>query len=248
MQMIAAVNLDHIGACTAHIGAHGVEEVCQINHMGLFGRILNHGGSLRLHGRQHNVHCCTNGNAVKINIGPCKLVHIHIDHPTVKAVCRAERRKAFQVLIDGAHAEIAAARHGNNRMVKPAEQRAKQIIGTADLARQCIRRNTGAQRRGIHLDGGTTNGAHLGAHVLKDMNHAGNIRDVRNIFNAAHAVRKDSSGDNSQSSVLCAADRNFSGEPVFADNQKFIQGITLQSIYSQIFWLSSVQIICDKII
>ena len=141
VELIHTVYLDGVGAGAADIRTHGVEEVGQVHNMGLSGGVFNDGAALGQGGCQHDVHGGAYGNLVQIDpravetavpgVGIDKAVfHVHIG---------AQGGHALDVLVDGAHAEVAAAGHGGLGAAETAQHGADQIIGGPDLPHQIIR-------------------------------------------------------------------------------------------------------------
>ena len=165
-QIGAAVNFNHIGACAANICSHGIEEVGQINNMGLLCRVLNHRRALDADSGKHDIHGCAHRNNVQIDTVSNQLRSAHVHHTALQAVSGSKRRKALKMLVNRTHAEIAPSGHRHHRMVKTSQQSAQKIIGAANMACQLIRRHTSTHSRRINLNGGASDRADLGSHIL----------------------------------------------------------------------------------
>ena len=103
---------------------------------------------------------------------------------------RAHCLEALDVLIDGADAEVAAARHRDVRMTEPTELHADEIIRRADAAHQLDRRRGVAHMAAIDLKGVAGKTLDLRAHVAEDLQQEPDIGNIRDIFDVAHAVYK----------------------------------------------------------
>ena len=136
-----AADLDDVGSGSADVGAHGVQEVCQVDNVGLLGRILNDGQASRLDSGQHDIHGGTDRDNIHVDGVAGKGVRLGVDNGVLLHVDRGtEGLKALQVLVDGTDAaEVAAARHGDPRLGVSAKQSSKQIIGCAEMFGELIR-------------------------------------------------------------------------------------------------------------
>ena len=130
--------------------------------------------------------------------------------------------KAFHVLVDRAYAaEVAPARHRNLSGSEAAEQRADQIVGSANTVRKLLRNLRGADVTAVDLNVGAVEKADRSAELLKDFQKSGHVRDLRNVFDAADSVDQKGCGDDGNSGVFRAADMNFAKERLPAPNDIF---------------------------
>ena len=147
-----------------------------------------------------------------------------LDNRAVHQSClRAERLKALEVLVDGTHAEIAAAGQRNLRLAVLAQQRAQKIIRSAHSANQIGGGGAGADVRGVDIKGGLVDSSHLGAHLLQNFADKRHVTDVRYIFNLARLIAKDNRGNNGHCGVLGAADIYLAKQRLSACNYKLLQ-------------------------
>ncbi len=197
--------------------------------MGLFRRVFDHGHPFCLHCGKHDVHRGADGNHIQIDVVPDQLVCGNIDHAPFQRIGGANRRKPFQMLIDGADPEIASARHGDNRMGKAAQKRAEKIVGAPDMACQFVRRHIGMDGSWVDFQRGLVDVPDLCPHIVQNSGNRGHIRNVRDIFDPADAIRKDGGRNNCNRGILCTADGYLTGQPIATSNYKFIQCGTLQS-------------------
>ena len=76
--------------------------------------IFNNRKALCLYGCKDNIHRCADGDHVKVNVRTAQFLCGDLDHAVVEAIRAAQRLKALDVLVNGAHAEIAAAGKRHN--------------------------------------------------------------------------------------------------------------------------------------
>ena len=109
--------------------------------MGLLGGVFNHRESLREYSCKHDVDGRANRNHIKINVRTGQAVRgVRMDIAALPDGngC-AKRLKALNMLIDRTDAaKVAAAGHGDFRMMVFAEQRADQVIRRTDFSHQFI--------------------------------------------------------------------------------------------------------------
>ena len=67
--------------------------------------------------------------------------------------------------------------------------------------------------------------ADIGTQILQNFQAHGNVRNLGDIFNATDPVHQKGSGDNGNSSILCAADFNFSKQGLSTLYNIFCQNI-----------------------
>ena len=108
--------------------------------------------------------------------------------------------------VDGAHAEITAAGHGNSGLAEPAQQSAHQIVAGADAAGQLVGGLGGVDGAAVQLHRVAVQNPDLGAQLLQNGEEQRHVADLRHVFNAANAVHQQGGGDDGNGGVLCAAD------------------------------------------
>ena len=75
----------------------------------------------------------------------------------------------------------------------------------------------------IYLNGVLVDVLHQSTHIAENFDHAADIADIGNIFNAADVLRKQGCGNNSNGGILCAAYINRAAQPVAALYYKLFQ-------------------------
>ncbi len=229
MQVFYTADLDNVGTRAADIRAHRVQEVREVNDMRLFGSVLDDGLTLRLDGGEHDVDGRSDGNGIEINARAVEgLGSVKRDDRAVdQIVFRAHELEALEVLVDRTNAEVTAAGKRDLSLMKTAEQRSEQIVGSAHLADAVLRRLKGMDGTGIDIEGIFVDAANHRAHILQDVGDDADVGDIRYIFNAAGLVAQNNAGDDRHGSVLGAADSDLSEEGLAACNHDFFQNRTL---------------------
>ncbi len=129
------VDFDDIGASPPDVCPHGVEEVGHIHNMGFLGNILQDGEAFGPHRRQHNVDGSPHGDHIEVDMDPPQLLRPGVNHPFVDVHRSAHGLKALNVLVDGAHPEVAAPRHKDAGLPAAAQQGANEVIAGPHVLR-----------------------------------------------------------------------------------------------------------------
>ena len=217
MERAHAADLDNVGAGAGDLGAHRVEEVCQIDDMGLLRRVFDVGRAVCEHGADHDVHRRADRHLVKIDacaVQPPTLGSVGIHEAVLHVDRSAQCCHALDVLLDRTNAEIAAAGKGDLRMAETAELRADQVIGSTDAADQLDRRDGIAHVRAVHLDHVCRQVADRRAHLVKDLEQKADIGNIGDVFNAAIALYEQRCRKNTDCRILCAADLHGSAQRI----------------------------------
>lgn len=108
--------------------------------MRFLGCVFDYGIAIGQNSGQHNVHGGADANYVKINLSAVEMAFggPGMDKAAFDFHFCAHGGKAFDMLVNRTHAEIAAAGHGDFGPAETAQQRADHIIGSADAAGQFI--------------------------------------------------------------------------------------------------------------
>ena len=191
--------------------------------MRFLGGIFNDGGALGEHGGHHNVHRCTDGDHVEIDVRALHAPAVGLGADKVAlAYLSAHGNKTLDVLVNRANAaKVAAAGHGDLRLAEATEQRANEIVGGADLVGKLLRDLRGGNVAAVDLDAAAVEKTDIRAELLQNLEQRGHVGDLRNIFNAADAVDQKSSGNDGDRGIFCAADAHFTKERVTALNDVF---------------------------
>jgi hypothetical protein len=103
------LDLDALGAGPLDAGAHGNEQAREIRHLGLAGRVLDHGGALGQRRRHHEVLGAGDGDEVGGDARALEPARPRLDVAVLDGDLGAEPGQPLEVLIDGPHADGAAA-------------------------------------------------------------------------------------------------------------------------------------------
>ena len=227
VHMLDAADLDRVRTGAAHVRAHQVQKVRQVDDVRLLRRIFDDRQPLRPDGGEHDVHGRADADHVEIDRAAHQRVRGRGDHGVLCPDPRAERLKALDVLVDGTDAEIAAAGHGNFRLAGPAQQSADKIIGGAHLLRHRVGDDVGSERGRVDLEGVRVQHADLCTEAPHDLEHQANVPDVGHVLDAADPFRQQRGGDQRDSGIFRAADIDGAVKLFPAGDNEFIQKIAL---------------------
>ena len=167
LQLANAANLNDIGSRAGYLRAHGVQEVRKVNDMRLLRAVFDDRHAAAKNGSKQNVHRRADGDNVKVHMAALEAAFgcVRADIAAQLLHARAHRFKALDVLVDGAHAEIAAAGHGNARVAEAAEFGADEIVGSADAAHKIDGCRSVAHVRAVDLERVPAEAADVRAHI-----------------------------------------------------------------------------------
>ena len=167
LQLANAANLNDIGSRAGYLRAHSVQEVRKVNDMRLLRAVFDDRHAAAKNGSKQNVHRRADGNNVKVHMAALEAAigRICADIAAQLLDARAHRLKALDVLVDGTHAEIAAAGHGDARVAKASELCADEIVGSADAAHKIDGCRSVAHVRAVDLERVPAEAADVRAHI-----------------------------------------------------------------------------------
>ena len=209
------------------MGAHGVQEVGNVDHVRLFGAVFDDGLARGFDRREHEVYRCPYGGNIEIDVGADQISALVFGN----AVHRAElglnvdtqRLKTFQMLVDRPRAEIAPAGQRDFHLAETAEQRAHEIIRAAELADHVVQRGGRRHAGGIDAHYIRTDPGTDRSHLFEYFKHQFDVDDVGQIFYSTRSVREQYRGKYSHCCVFAAADVDFTVQRDSAFNYEFFQ-------------------------
>ncbi len=223
VELLYAVDLDHVGAGAVDVRAEGVEKVREIDDMRFLRHIFEDRQALGFYGGEHDVDGRADGDDVEIDVPPEEVLGLDADKAVPDVDGRAQRLKTLDMLVDRADAEVASAGQGNVRLAEPSHQRAEKVIGGPELAGEILRHLVGAQVARINEDGGAADGANRRAHDGQDFKQMVDIADFGYIFKETGPLRKNGCRDNGDGGVFCPADGDFPAKRFSAVDDIFLQ-------------------------
>ena len=192
--------------------------------MGLLGNIFQDGEALGPDRRQHDVDGGPHGDHVEVDVHPPQLLRLGVDHPLVDIHRGPHGLEALDMLVDGAHPEVAAAGHKDAGLPAAAQQGADEVVAGPHVLGQVVGDGVADQVGGVDLHRLFPLHPHGGAHLGEDAQQQGDIADVGDVVDDALAPGQDGGGDDSHRRVLGAADLYCTVKRVPPGHHKSIQG------------------------
>ena len=224
VERLHAVYADRIGTGAADVGAHEVQEVCQVDDVRLLRRVFDDGGALGQRRRHHDVHRRAHGDDVEVDVRALHVSALGVgDDIVALAHGGAHGGEALDVLVDGTHAaEVAAAGHRDLGAAEAPQQGADQIIGGAQLVRQILRDMCGVDVPTIDLHVRGIEKAHVCAETFQNFQKHRHVRDLGDVFDAHNAVHQQRGGNDGDRCVFGAADVHLAVQRTAASNDIFL--------------------------
>ena len=223
MQPLHAADADHVRACASHARAHGVEEVGQVDDVGLLGGVVDHRGALGLGSGHHHIDGAAHRDQVKKHVAADETaVRPGIHHAAAVLDIGAQGSKALQVLVDGTAADGASAGIAHLGTGTAAKQRAQQIVAGTQALGVGIGHMTFVHA--VRIDDQVLSGNILGfgTQQIEDLDQGVHVVDIRQVFHRAGLVAQKRRRDDGHSGILAAADRDLAHQGTSAGNQHFI--------------------------
>ena len=211
--------------------------------MRLLGRVMYAGQAACGDCRQHGVDRRAHAGHVQEDVAAPHLVGSGDQHAAQGLHLRAQGAHALDGLVDGARADVAAARQRNLRPVEQPQQHRSQIIGSAHLARQLVGRVVFVHGAGIHPEG-VVSEIHARAQPLEHLDDDMNVVDIRDIFDRRGGIRQQRRRDDGHRSVLAAADRDLALQAFVAVNSQLFLHILIHPAQAGPFHRSCAGQIC----
>ena len=136
------------------------------------------------------------------------------------AVHRAEALEAFEVQVNRAVADDAAAGQRDGGLLFAPEQRAEHADGRAHFADDLVR-SFGDDFLRLHRDR-AARPLDLRAEVREDLQHVMDVAQVGDVVDDARLLGQQRGGEDGQRGVFRAADFDIAGQRVSAVNENFI--------------------------
>ena len=188
--------------------------------MRLLGGVIDGGGALRAGGGEHHVDRAADGGHVKENISADERLRLGDDRAARGFYLRAQRAHAFDMLVDGAAADVASAGERHAGAAKARKQRADIIRRCAHAAAQIQRHVRAADGTGVHLhDAFFRVPIHLGAEVTQRLRGNVDVLDVGQVLNHAGCAAQNGGRNDGHGCVLAAADAHGAFKPLPAGDE-----------------------------
>ena len=214
MQLFHAANTNHIRPGALDLRPHAVEEIRTVNNMRLLGGILDDRQSPRERCRHHDIDGRTHGHHIEVDMTSDEILRPRDDHAVFNADVRPQGAESLDMLIDRPEADVAPLRQRHLRPAVLPEQRADQIIGTADFADRLIHDRTVHDPGPIDPEGVAVYTGNDGADTLDGTENRADIAHIRHILHQDGFICHNGRGENRQRRVLGTRDIHLSAQGI----------------------------------
>ena len=210
------------------LGAHGDQEIGQVDHLGLARGVLEHGLAVRQCGGHHEVFGARHRHGFQHQARTLQAVRAGFDVAVLDMNIGAHRLQTRDVDVDRSRADRAAAGQGHIGMAEARQQRTQHENRRAHGFHELVGREIFLDRRCVDLDAHLFVDGHRDAHASEQFDHGGDILQVRHVRHRHRAVRQQAPGQNRQGGVLGSRNADLALERYAAVNLKFIHVPALQ--------------------
>ena len=214
---------DAVGACAFDFCAHFDEEICEIDDLGFLGRTVDDGGAFGENGGHQDIIGAEDGGAkfaAQIDAGADEAAGKEFNVTPLDADSGAESFEAFEVKIDGAVANDAAAGHGDGGFFFASEQGTKDADRGAHFPDDVVR-GFGVNFFRANLDD-AAGPFDIGTEFGEDLLHKIHVAKVGHAVDDAGFAGKKSGGENREGGIFRTADADIAFETGTAVNENFI--------------------------
>ncbi len=224
LQPLHALDDDPVGAGALDLGAHGAQEIRQIDDFGLARRILEHRLALGEGRRHHEILGAGDGDRLEHQARALAGAGARLDVAVLDVNVRAHGLQAGDVNVDRARADRAAAGQRHIRRAEARQQGSEHQDRGAHGLHQLVGREVFLDGRCIDFDAHLFVDGHRHAHAPEQLDHGGDVLQMRHVRHRHRTVRQQAAGQDGQGRVLGAGDADLALERDAAVNLQFIHG------------------------
>ena len=202
--------------------------------MGLLCRIFDDGLPFCHHCRYHYINGCPYGNHIHINMAALKALGIGNHQAVFNPYIRSQCPKPFDMLVNGAKADVTASRQGHLSPFILSQQCSQKIIGSPNLFHTIIINDHISDGPSGNPYGVSVNPLHQTPDIFNGLEHYIRIPDIRHIFYQYSLIRHDRSRKNSKGRIFGPANLHFSHQWITAFNCILFHSIPLYIYQNQL--------------
>ncbi|MNJ20951.1 hypothetical protein D3C77_152930 [compost metagenome] len=223
-QALDAIDGDGVGTGALDFRTHGVEEVGKVDHFRLARGVLQHAAAFGQGCGHHDVlgtgH--TDGIEEEVCATQAAFRGLGLDVAAFDLDLRAHGFKAADVQVDRTRTNGATAGQGHFGFAKAGNHRAQYQDRGAHGFHQLVRRDQGLDGARIDLYRELLVDHRLNAHAAEQLDHGGDVVQVRQVADRNRTIAKQSTGQNRQSRVLGTGNADFAIKTNAASNNQFV--------------------------
>jgi hypothetical protein len=220
MQPVNPHDRDDIRARPEDLCPHAVEDLGQIDHLRLPGRIVQHRRPFGQTGRHHDVFRSRHRGKVKENLGSPEPFRagLHIAFPEMHV--RAHILQRFDMKVYGPGADGAASRERHTGRSHPRDKRPQHENGRPHGPDQIIGGLAMGNPARVHPDGAFAFDVH--AETVQEFFDRADVHEIGNVVIGIAAFGEQGGTQDRQRRILCAADGYLAVKPPAAFDDHFI--------------------------
>ena len=130
MKRSHSADLDDIRSCSSDVGSHTVQEIRNVNHMGLLGHIFHNRCSLGQRRSHHHIDGRSDSDNIKVQMCAAQMICLSHNLAVLDVHVRAQRPEPFEMLVNRPACRYCI-RPGRATSAFPvfSQKRPQQIIG-----------------------------------------------------------------------------------------------------------------------
>ncbi|MNF83690.1 hypothetical protein D3C84_660170 [compost metagenome] len=223
-QTLDTINGDGVSTSAGHLGAHGVEEVRQVDHFRLASSVLQHAAALGQSSGHHDVlgtgH--TDGIEEEVCTAQATFRRLGLDVAAFDVDNRAHGFEATDVQVDRTRTDGATARQCDFGFTETGNHRAQYQDRRTHGFNQFVRCDQGLDGARVDFDGEFLVDHRLDAHATEQLDHGGDVVQVRQVANGHRAIAQQGGGQDRQGGVFCAGNADLAIKTSATGNNQFI--------------------------
>ena len=207
VQRVTALDADGAGAGALDHGAHALQEVAEIDDLGLSRGVLDDRLAVGRRGGHEEVLGGADAGVVERDDRPLELRTADLDEAVVDLDGRAELLEAADVEVDAPRPDVAAAGHGDGGLAEARHQGAHDDDAGAHGAHELVGRAAAERGAGVHAQD-VAGVLHVRAERAQHRHHGGDVGDARHAADDAGLVGEQTGGEELERRVLGAREHD----------------------------------------
>ena len=210
VQALHTIDFNGRGTVAFDIGTHGDQALGQIHHFRLAGRVFEDGFTLGERSCHHQVFGTRYGDRIQENVGTLQpAIGLGLDVAILHLYVGTHHFQTVDVQVNRSGTDGTATRQGDFGFAKMCHQRAKHQYGGAHGLYQLVRCMEVLDGVGVHFNTHLFVNEQLHPHATEQLDHGGNIVQVRQVADGNRLIRQQCRRQNGQGRVLGTGNANF---------------------------------------
>ncbi|MNM67383.1 hypothetical protein D3C81_789160 [compost metagenome] len=224
MQTLDAIDGDGVGAGAGNLGAHGVQEVRQVDHFRLARGVSQDAAAFGQRCGHHDVFGTghTDGVEEEVRTAQAAFRRLGLDVAAFDVDDRAHGFQATDVQVNRTRTDGATARQGDFGFTETGNHRTQYQNRRTHGFNQFVRCDQGLDGARVDFDGEFLVDHRLNAHAAEQLDHGGDVVQVRQVGHGHRAIAQQGGSQDRQGRVLCPGDADFAVKTSTASNNQFI--------------------------